>query len=171
MAVCSVLPLALALSACTPEEEQLVARLGVDPAVLLRARSHLSAQSFLPPIAPVSEPAPAPLPPAPTTTTTTAAPPPPPPPAAPPKVPSDAQLYRLRMCEAGNDYGAVSPGGWYRGAYQFDRSTWNGVASRWYSHLLGVDPAAASPGDQDAMARALWNERGWQPWPTCGAGL
>ena len=86
-------------------------------------------------------------------------------------MPSDAQLYRLRMCESGNDYGAVSYGGWYRGAYQFDRSTWNGVASRWYGYLVGVDPAAAGPADQDAMARALWNERGWQPWPTCGAGL
>lgn len=81
---------------------------------------------------------------------------------------SDAGLARLRQCESGGNYGIVSKSGTYRGAYQFNRGTWNGVAARHYEHLNGVDPAAASPYDQDRMARALWSERGRQPWPHCG---
>jgi hypothetical protein len=65
----------------------------------------------------------------------------------------------------------VSGGGHYRGAYQFDTRTWNSVASRWFPHLVGADPATAAPGDQDAMVRALFAERGWAPWPICGRGL
>ena len=141
--------------------------LGVDPAVVAVAGGEPPIQVILPPSRPM-----------PTTTTTTAppppppstAPPPPPPPAAP-LVPSDAALYQLRVCESSNDYTAVSYGGTYRGAYQFNQSTWNGVASRNYPRLVGVDPAAASPADQDAMARALYRERGAQPWPYCGRYL
>ncbi|MGD9754662.1 MAG: transglycosylase family protein [Acidimicrobiia bacterium] len=88
-----------------------------------------------------------------------------------PAGPSDAALAALRSCESHGNYAAVSAGGLYRGAYQFAQSTWNSVASRWAPHLVGVDPAAAAPADQDAMARALHAERGWAPWPTCGAGL
>lgn len=81
---------------------------------------------------------------------------------------SDAGLARLRACESGGNYRIVSASGTYRGAYQFNRGTWNGVAARHYPQLRGVDPAAASPADQDRMARALWSERGRQPWPHCG---
>lgn len=80
---------------------------------------------------------------------------------------SDA-LHRLRVCESGDNYSAVNPSGTYRGAYQFDQRTWNGVAERHFSWLVGIDPAAAAPWWQDAMARALWSERGRQPWPVCG---
>ncbi len=81
---------------------------------------------------------------------------------------SEAGLARLRACESNGNYSIVSASGAYRGAYQFHRGTWNGVAERHYPHLRGVDPAAASPVDQDRMARALWSERGRQPWPHCG---
>lgn len=81
---------------------------------------------------------------------------------------SDSGLARLRACESGGNYGISSRSGTFRGAYQFNRSTWNGVAARHYPELRGVDPAAASPFDQDRMARALWSERGRQPWPHCG---
>ena len=81
---------------------------------------------------------------------------------------SDQQLARLRQCESGGNYSATNPGGTYRGAYQFNRQTWNSVAGRHYPRLSGVDPAAAAPADQDAMARALWSERGRQSWPVCG---
>jgi len=84
---------------------------------------------------------------------------------------SEAALAKLRHCESTGNYQAVSSSGTYRGAYQFNRSTWNGVAARHYPHLNGVDPAAASPTDQDRMARALWSERGRQPWPHCGRNL
>ena len=78
------------------------------------------------------------------------------------------QLNRLRMCESTDNYQAVSWGGLYRGGYQFDYRTWNDVASRHFPWLNGIDPAVAEPYWQDAMARALFSERGRQPWPVCG---
>jgi hypothetical protein len=80
---------------------------------------------------------------------------------------SDAGLARLRACESGGNYRIVSKNGLYRGAYQFHRSTWNSVAAKYYPHLRGVDPAAASPFDQDRMARALWATGGPGHWPVC----
>jgi hypothetical protein len=81
---------------------------------------------------------------------------------------SRTELARLRQCESTDNYQATSSSGLYRGAYQFDQSTWNDVAGRHFSWLVGVDPIAAEPWWQDAMARALWSERGRQPWPNCG---
>ena len=78
------------------------------------------------------------------------------------------QLNRLRMCESTDNYQALSATGLYRGGYQFDFRTWNDVASRHFPWLVGVDPAWAEPYWQDAMARALFSERGRQPWPVCG---
>jgi hypothetical protein len=93
-------------------------------------------------------------------------------PVAPvPAGPSAAQWAALRRCESNGDYSITNPSGRYRGAYQFDRSTWNSVASRHAPQLVGVDPAAAAPADQDAMAFALYGERGWRPWPHCGRHL
>ena len=77
----------------------------------------------------------------------------------------------LRRCESGGDYGAVSSSGTYRGAYQFSRQTWDATARRSYPNLVGVDPAAASPGDQDAMAQALYRAAGAGQWPHCGRNL
>lgn len=81
---------------------------------------------------------------------------------------SDASLARLRQCESGGNYNITSPGGAYRGAYQFSPSTWNAVAGRHFPALVGLDPAAAAPLHQDAMARALFMEMGRSPWPVCG---
>jgi hypothetical protein len=78
------------------------------------------------------------------------------------------QLKELRMCESGDDYTAVGGGGRYRGAYQFSRRTWNGVARRHYPWLVRRDPAEVETWWQDAMARALWSESGSGPWPHCG---
>jgi hypothetical protein len=67
--------------------------------------------------------------------------------------------------ESGGDYGAVSSGGTYRGAYQFHQNTWNNTAeSAGRSDLVGADPAAASPADQDAMAQSLYASQGNAPW-------
>jgi len=77
----------------------------------------------------------------------------------------------LRRCESGGNYSAVSSSGTYRGAYQFSRSTWNAVARRSHPQLAGVDPAAAAPGDQDAMAMSLYRSSGSGPWPHCGRHL
>lgn len=77
---------------------------------------------------------------------------------------SDAQLERLRWCEARGNYAAVSASGTYRGAYQFSRSTWRSVGGT-------GDPAAASPVEQDLRARLLYEQRGRSPWPVCGRRL
>ena len=85
---------------------------------------------------------------------------------------SDASLARLRHCEATDNYAAVGGGGLYRGAYQFSRQTWNGVAaSAFNGNFSGVDPAGAPSVVQDAFARALFLQRGRAPWPVCGARL
>lgn len=78
------------------------------------------------------------------------------------------ELLRLRMCESTDNYQAISPSGTYRGAYQFDQTTWDGVADRHFPWLAGIDPIDVDPWWQDAMTRALWSERGRQPWPVCG---
>jgi len=67
--------------------------------------------------------------------------------------------------ESDGNYGAISPGGTYRGAWQFDQSTWDsnsGASGR--SDLVGLDPATAAPADQDAIAHDLYQRRGNQPW-------
>jgi hypothetical protein len=67
--------------------------------------------------------------------------------------------------ESDGNYGAISPGGTYRGAWQFDQPTWNGAVARaGYPEWSGRDPAAAPPHVQDAAARQLYSERGNQPW-------
>lgn len=72
-----------------------------------------------------------------------------------------AALAKLRSCEGG--YDSWNPAGPYYGAYQFDQGTWASVSSAPYGN--------ATPAEQDAAARALYERRGWQPWPHCGAGL
>jgi hypothetical protein len=70
-------------------------------------------------------------------------------------------LASIRACESGGNYAAVSPGGQYRGAYQFDYGTWASVGG-------SGDPAAASPSEQDMRAARLYQQRGASPWPICG---
>ncbi len=72
---------------------------------------------------------------------------------------------RAHESDTAGGYGAVSPGGTYRGAYQFDRSTWDSqAASSGRDDLVGVDPATASSGDQDQLALDLYAARGNAPW-------
>jgi hypothetical protein len=81
---------------------------------------------------------------------------------------TDRQLLNLRLCESSDTYEAKSANRRYFGAYQFSRATWNDVAGRYYPWLSGLGPHKASKIEQDAMARALWHERGAAPWPVCG---
>jgi hypothetical protein len=74
---------------------------------------------------------------------------------------TSAPLSSIRACESGGSYTATSPGGTYRGAYQFDQRTWNSVGG-------SGDPAAASPAEQDKRAAILYTRRGSAPWPVCG---
>ena len=78
--------------------------------------------------------------------------------------PSYEQWAALRNCESSGNYQAVSPSGLYRGAYQFDLSTWASVGG-------SGDPAVASPEEQDHRAQVLWSQRGSSPWPVCGRYL
>jgi hypothetical protein len=71
---------------------------------------------------------------------------------------------RLRDCESGGDYTAVSSDGLYRGAYQFSWSTWASVGG-------SGDPAEASPEEQDYRARVLYERSGRGQWPVCGRYL
>lgn len=71
--------------------------------------------------------------------------------------------YRLRMCEAGNDYTRNSGNGYY-GAYQYNLGTWGNYGG--YAR-----PDLAPPSVQDAKARETQSARGWSPWPACARKL
>jgi hypothetical protein len=79
---------------------------------------------------------------------------------------------RAHESDTSGGYQAISPGGTYRGAYQFDRSTWDSAARLSNRpDLVGVDPAAAAPEDQDLLALNLYHSRGTQPWGGRCGGL
>jgi peptidoglycan hydrolase-like protein with peptidoglycan-binding domain len=73
-------------------------------------------------------------------------------------------LAQIAQCESGGDPTIVSPGGQYRGKYQFTRATWRSLGGT-------GDPAKADEATQDAMAAKLYAQRGLAPWPACGAQL
>ena len=75
-------------------------------------------------------------------------------------------LSCVRNRESGGNYGVYNSGGsGAAGAYQFMPGTWNSIAaSSGRPDLVGVDPAQASPADQDAMAQALYAQQGAAPW-------
>jgi hypothetical protein len=75
-------------------------------------------------------------------------------------------LSCVRNRESGGNYGVYNSGGsGAAGAYQFMPGTWNSIAaSSGRGDLVGVDPAQASPADQDAMAQALYAQQGAAPW-------
>jgi len=99
----------------------------------------------------------------------------PPPAAAPPSrsTPTDVGSFLacIRWRESRGVYTVYnSQGSGAAGAYQFLPSTWNSIAAATgRTDLIGVDPAKASPSDQDAMAAALYAQRGSAPWGgACG---
>jgi peptidoglycan hydrolase-like protein with peptidoglycan-binding domain len=71
-----------------------------------------------------------------------------------------AILRRIAQCESGGNPRAVSPGGTYRGKYQFSRSTWRNLGGT-------GDPAAAPEWLQDKLALKLYRQSGTAPWPNC----
>ena len=72
-----------------------------------------------------------------------------------------AILRQIADCESGGDPRAISPGGQYRGKYQFSRETWRGLGGT-------GDPADAPEWRQDRLALKLYRLRGTAPWPSCG---
>ena len=81
-------------------------------------------------------------------------------------------LACVRKRESGGDYTIheLTGASQAAGAYQFLPSTWDAIAAATgRSDLIGVDPADASPADQDAMAQALYAQQGAAPWGgSCG---
>jgi hypothetical protein len=70
-------------------------------------------------------------------------------------------LQRIAQCESGGNPSAVSPGGTYRGKYQFTRETWRRLGGE-------GDPADAPEWLQDSLALKLYRQSGTAPWPSCG---
>ena len=75
-------------------------------------------------------------------------------------------LSCIKWRESRGDYTVHnSHGSGASGAYQFMPGTWNSIAaSSGRADLVGLDPAAAAPADQDAMAAALYAQQGSAPW-------
>lgn len=71
---------------------------------------------------------------------------------------------RVAICESSLNPRALSPGGKYRGLFQFDFATWRSVGG-------SGDPINASPAEQLRRAKILFSRRGAQPWPQCGRFL
>lgn len=78
-----------------------------------------------------------------------------------PDVPIPPQLEAIARCESHGDPRAISPGGAYRGKYQFSYSTWASVGGK-------GDPARASEAEQDRRAAKLYRTGGPGHWPVCG---
>jgi hypothetical protein len=72
-----------------------------------------------------------------------------------------AALKRIAECESGSNPRAVSPGGRYRGKYQFSVETWQNLGGK-------GDPIEASEATQDRIALKLYRRSGSAPWPSCG---
>ncbi|HEY7135792.1 MAG TPA: transglycosylase family protein [Acidimicrobiia bacterium] len=74
-------------------------------------------------------------------------------------------LSCVRHRESRGQYNVVNRSSGAAGAYQFMPTTWNNAAREaGRNDLVGVNPAAASPSDQDAMARYVYSTQGARPW-------
>ena len=69
-------------------------------------------------------------------------------------------LRLIAECESGGNPRAVSPGGQYRGKYQFSVDTWRNLGGE-------GDPADAPEAEQDRIALKLYRRSGTAPWPNC----
>ena len=81
------------------------------------------------------------------------------PPKSPAALVTGSARRRAQMLDA------VSPGGAYRGGFQFGQPTWNEAAQlAGMPQLIGVPPNEATPAEQDDLAIALYQADGEQPW-------
>ena len=157
----------LVVSACTPEEQAALTSLGIDPAIVAQAASEPAIQVVLPPAVSDADD---------DHGATTTAP--------------DHNVPAASASAASRTVGAVrsTRSTNFGSASRRTTTAPSPMAARIEAHTsstsprgtggvpplpasVGVDPAAAAPADQDAMARALYSERGAQPWPYCGRYL
>lgn len=75
---------------------------------------------------------------------------------------NDRKAIRVADCESGLNPKATSPGGTYLGLWQFSRATWKDYGGR------GDDPRDVSAYRQTLVAWELFQDRRWDPWPSCG---
>ena len=74
-------------------------------------------------------------------------------------------LECIKHRESRGQYDVVNGSSGAAGAYQFMPGTWdNNARSAGRTDLVGVNPANASPADQDAMAQHLLATQGLGPW-------
>ena len=81
--------------------------------------------------------------------------------------PGDFECFRACTIEreSHGNYTDASADGTYRGAWQFNQSTWDSnAAASGRTDLVGQDPASVAPSDQDTIAHATYQARGSQPW-------
>ena len=77
----------------------------------------------------------------------------------------------VRHHESRGNYGVTNRSSGAAGAYQFMPTTWNNAAREaGRGDLVGVNPAAASPADQDFMAHYVYSTQGARPWTGSGCG-
>lgn len=82
----------------------------------------------------------------------------------------DARVLRLVRCETGGTFDptVVGPtardGSRYRGLFQMDARFWRTYGG----HAYASRPDLASVEQQTEVAWRGFEDRGWQPWPTCG---
>ena len=71
----------------------------------------------------------------------------------------------IRWRESRNNYSAVSESGTFMGAYQIYQQGWDKFAQLiGREDLVGVQPHAANPSDQDAVALVMYQKLGSKPW-------
>ena len=72
---------------------------------------------------------------------------------------------RAHESDTSGGYGAVSSGGTYHGAYQFQQNTWDAaVAGAGYGEYAGLPADQVPPEVQDAAAAHLYSVSGNNPW-------
>lgn len=75
---------------------------------------------------------------------------------------NDRKAIRVAECESGLNPKATSPGGTYLGLWQFSKATWKDYGGP------GDDPRDVSAYRQTLIAWKLFQDRRWEPWPSCG---